>query len=57
MVQDSGRAENTGEAKNSVGGRGGIAGGAFGRGELAGAGFAGEFEPGIADLDGRRARD
>src|SRR6202795_1279397 len=59
MVQDSGSAERTSEieAEDFVGGCGGIAGGAFGRGQFAGAGFAGEFEPGIADLDGRRAWD
>ena len=56
-VQDSGRAERTREAKNFVAGSVGVAGDAFGRGESAGAGVAGEFEPGVAGLDGGRARD
>ena len=59
MVQDSGRAERTRErdADDYFDGRDGVAGGAFGRWKFAGARVAGEFEPGVADLDGRRARD
>ena len=57
MVQDSGRAEKTGEARDSVGGCVSVAGGALGCREFASAGFAGEFEPGVADLDWRRAWD
>jgi len=59
MVQDSGRAEQTREGKTEdfVGGSVGADGDGFGREEFARAGFAGKFEPGIADLDGRRARD
>src|SRR5580692_11066561 len=59
MVQDSGIAERTRECKaeDFVCGCGGVGDGSFGRGEFAGAGIAGEFEPGIADLDGWRAWD
>ena len=59
IVRDSGCAGRTreSEAEDFVGRRGGIAGGAFGRGNFTGARFAGEFEPGIADMDRRRARD
>ena len=59
MVQDSGSAERTRECKveDFVGGCGGVAGRNFGSWKFVGAGSAGEFEPGIADLDGWRARD
>jgi hypothetical protein len=59
MLQDSGSAERTraSEAEDFVGRRGRNALGAFGRGGFAGAGVAGEFEPGIAGVDGRRAWD
>lgn len=59
MVRNSGRTERTreSEAEDFVGGCGGICGGAIGRWEFMGAGVAGEFEPGIAGVDGRGARD
>ena len=59
MVQDSGKAESTreNEAEDFLGGNAGFGVGALFRGEFAGAGVAGEFEPGAADLDGRGARD
>jgi hypothetical protein len=59
MVRDSGCAEKTseGEAEDFFCECLGIASGAIWRGKFAGAGVAGEFEPGIADLDRRRARD
>ena len=57
MVRDSRCAEKTSEsdAEDSVAWCGRIAGGVIGRERFAGAGVAGEFEPGIADMDGRRA--
>jgi len=57
MVRDSRCAEKTSEndAEDSIAWCGRIAGGVIGRERFAGAGITGEFEPGIADMDGRRA--
>ena len=59
MVQDSRGLERTREidGENFVGGCTGAGGDAFGRERFAGAGIAGEFKPGVADLDWRRTRD
>ena len=59
MVRDSGRAERTreSEAKDFFGGVCSFEYGDGWRGAGAGAGIAGEFEPGIAGVDWRRAWD
>jgi len=49
--------ERPSEKKNFGRGSGGDAGSFFVRDKVAGAGVAGEFEPGNPDLDWRRARD
>ena len=56
-MQASGCRERAGEEKNCDCGCSDFGGGAFGGGESAGAGFAGEFQPRVPDLDWWRARD
>ena len=57
IVQDSGWAERASETKTFCFRCGGIASVAGWREGFAGAGVAGKFEPGVADLDERGTRD